>query len=180
MMPKMTSNLLILFLPFLALADEPKERFFPNGVMRFQGVVIAESCRIETGDRQMTINLETVSSNKFHSVGEDINPVAFDIHLKECTTAISQRVAITFSGTADGKNPEILSIGEGPGIASGVGIALFDDEGNLIPLNAPPKIWKSLYKGSTTLHLVAKYRATENYVTGGAANSQAWFSLTYQ
>lgn len=178
-MPKMTSSLLILFLPFLALADNPIDNFLPNGIMRFQGLVIAESCRIEAGDLQMTIDLGNVSSNRFHSVGEDINPTAFDIHLKECTTSVSQSVAITFNGTADGKNPDVLSIGEGPDIASDIGIVLFDNDGNLIPLNAPPKIWKPLYKGATTLHLVAKYRATGRHVTGGKANAQLWFSLTY-
>ncbi|MBZ7195143.1 fimbrial protein, partial [Klebsiella oxytoca] len=49
-----------------------------------------------------------------------------------------------------------------------------------IPLNGPPAAWTRLYTGPTTLHFVAKYRATGHQVTGGAANAQAWFSLTYQ
>jgi hypothetical protein len=55
---------------------------------------------------------------------------------------------------------------------------LFDKTGSQIPLNAP-RAWTQLYTGPTTLHFVAKYRATGNQVTGGAANAQAWFSLTY-
>ncbi|EML8518806.1 type 1 fimbrial protein, partial [Shigella boydii] len=39
---------------------------------------------------------------------------------------------------------------------------------------------KRLYSGSTSLHFIAKYRATGRWVTGGIANAQAWFSLTYQ
>lgn len=179
-MPKMTSSLLILFLPSLVMADDSINNILANGIMRFRGLVIAESCRIEAGDRQMTVNLGHVSSNRFNSVGEDVNPTAFDIHLTDCTTAVSQRVAITFHGTADGKNPDIISIGEGPEIASDIGVALFDDDGNLIPLNGPERVWKSLYKGSTTLHLVAKYRMTGNHIRGGQANAQVWFSLTYQ
>ncbi len=74
----------------------------------------------------------------------------------------------------------MLSVGEGPGIATGIGVALFDKEDRLIPLNSPAGAWSRLYTGPTTLHFVAKYRATGHQVTGGAANAQAWFSLTYQ
>ncbi len=74
----------------------------------------------------------------------------------------------------------MLSVGEGPGIATGIGVALFDKEDRLIPLNSPAGARSRLYTGPTTLHFVAKYRATGHQVTGGAANAQAWFSLTYQ
>lgn len=148
--------------------------------MRFQGVVIAESCRVEAGDRQMTVNMGQISSNRFHSAGEDTAPVPFDIHLQDCNTAVSQRVGVTFRGVGDGKNPDVLSVGEGPGIATGIGIALFDKENKLIPLNSPPGARTRLYTGPTTLHFVAKYRATGHQVTGGVASAQAWFSLTYQ
>ncbi|HBR0867700.1 TPA: fimbrial protein, partial [Klebsiella pneumoniae] len=101
-------------------------------------------------------------------------------HLQDCSTAVSQHVGVTFHGVADGKNPDVLSVGEGPGIASGIGIALFDSQGQQLPLNRPADRWISLYRGPTTLNFVAKYRATGRQVTGGAANAQAWFSLTYQ
>ncbi len=127
----------------------------------------------------MTVNMGQISSNRFHSSGEDANPVPFDIHLQDRSTAVSQRVGVSFRGVADGKNPEVLSVGEGPGIATGIGIALFDKDNQLIPLNSPPGAWTRLYSGPTTLHFVAKYRATGKQVTWGAANAQIW-SLTYQ
>ncbi len=164
----------------LALAGNQWDTMLPGGNMRFQGIVIAESCRVEAGDRQMTVKMGQISSNRFHSAGEDTNPVPFDIHLQECSTAVSQRVGVAFHGVADGKNPDVLSVGEGPGIATGIGVALFDKTGSQIPLNAPAGAWTQLHTGPTTLHFVAKYRSTGNQVTGGAANAQAWFSLTYQ
>lgn len=166
--------------PPLALAGNHWNVTVAGGNMRFQGVIIAESCRVEAGDQQMTVNMGQISSNRFHSAGEDTNPVPFDIHLQDCSTAVSQHVGVSFRGVADGKNPDVLSVSEGPGIATGVGIALFDNEDQLIPLNSPPGAWRRLYTGPTTLHFVAKYRATGNQVTGGAANAQVWFSLTYQ
>lgn len=175
-MQRVKSGLLI----FLLLPLSTSAITLAGGMMHFQGLVIAESCRVEASDRQMTVNMGQISSNWFHSVGEDKNPIPFEIHLQECSTAVSQRVSVTFQGVADGKDPDVLSVGEGPGIATGIGVALFDKSGSLIPLNAPPSLWTQLYTGPTTLHFVAKYRATGNHITGGAANAQAWFSLTYQ
>lgn len=179
-MQRMKSGLLIFLLPSLALAGNQWNVTLPGGNMRFQGTVIAESCRVEAGDRQMTVRMGQISSNRFHDAGEDTRPVPFDIHLRDCSTAVSQRVGVAFRGVADGKDPDVLSVGEGPGVASGIGVALFDGENNLIPINSPPANWTRLYSGPTTLHFVAKYRATGHQVTGGVANAQAWFSLTYQ
>ena len=175
-MQGMKSGLLFFLLSPLALAGNHWNVTLPGGNMRFQGVIIAESCRVEAGDQQLTVNMGQISSNRFHSPGEDTDPVPFDIHLQDCSTAVSQRVGVAFHGVADGKNPDVLSVGEGPGI----GVALFDKEDRLIPLNSPAGAWSRLYTGPTTLHFVAKYRATGHQVTGGAANAQAWFSLTYQ
>lgn len=179
-MQRMKSGLLMLLLPPLALAGNQWHVTLPGGSMRFQGIVIAESCRVEAGDRQMTVRMGQISSNRFHAAGEDANPVPFDIQLQECSTAVSQHVGVTFHGVADGKNPEVLSVGEGPGIATGIGVALFDKNDQLISPNSPPASWTRIYTGLNTLHFVAKYRATGNQVTGGIANAQAWFSLTYQ
>ncbi|HFT1963318.1 TPA: fimbrial protein [Enterobacter ludwigii] len=179
-MQGMKSGLLIFLLPTLALAGNHLNVTVAGGSMRFQGVIIAESCRVEINDQQMTINLGQISSNRFHSEGEDASPVPLDIHLLDCSTAVSKHVGASFRGVADGKNPDVLSVGEGPGFATGVGIALFDRKEQLVPLNSPPGAWQTLYNGPTTLHFVAKYRATSNQVTGGAINAQLWFSLTYQ
>lgn len=170
-MQRITTGLLMLLISSQAPAE---------GMMRFQGVIIAEACRVEAGDRQMTVNMGQIGSYRLHGPGEDTNPVPFDIHLQDCTTAVSERVGIAFRGVADGKNPDVLSVGEGPGIASGIGIALFDAEDNLVPLNSPPLAWTPLHSGPLTLHFVAKYRATGRQITGGIANAQAWFALTYQ
>lgn len=117
-MQGMKSGLLLL-LPPLALAGNQWNVTLPGGSMRFQGLIMASSCRVEAGDRQMTVNLGQISSNRFHDVGEDSNPIPFTIHLQDCSTAVSQHVGVAFHGVADGKNPDVLSVGEGPGIARG-------------------------------------------------------------
>ena len=87
-MQGMKSGLLLL-LPPLALAGKSLERHAAGGSMRFQGLIMASSCHVEAGDRQMTVNLGQISSNRFHAVGEDSNPIPFAIHLQDCSTAVS-------------------------------------------------------------------------------------------
>jgi hypothetical protein len=54
----------------LALAGNQWNVTLPGGNMRFQGVIIAESCRVEAGDQQLTVNMGQISSNRFHSPGK--------------------------------------------------------------------------------------------------------------
>jgi fimbrial protein len=176
----MITGLLVIMVSPIVIAGARSNVISSGGGMRFQGEIIAESCRVEAGDQQMMVNLGQISSNRFHSVGEDINPVPFDIHLQDCSTAVSQRIGLTFLGIADDKDPGVLSVGEGPGIATDVGVALFDSQDRLIPVNSPPQFWTELHKGPESLHFVAKYRATGHEVSGGVANAQALFSLTYE
>jgi fimbrial protein len=91
--------------------------------------VIADACEVQAGDRTLTVSMGQVSSNRFHRVGEDTDPVPFHIQLLNCNTNVSRYVAIQFRGVGDGKQPDVLSIGEGPGIATNVGVALFDRQG---------------------------------------------------
>ena len=53
----------LLLLPPLALAGNHWNVTLPGGSMRFQGLIMASSCRVEAGVRQMTVNLGQISSN---------------------------------------------------------------------------------------------------------------------
>jgi len=174
------TGLLMFLLSPLALAVPHGEITESGGNMRFQGVIVAETCRVEAGDRQMMIHMGPINSNRFHPPFGDTDLVLFDVQLEDCTKMVRQHLGLSFSGVLDDKNPDVLSVGEGPGVATGVGVALFDTNNKLIPLNGSPSEWQQLYTGPSTLHFIAKYRATDNHVTQGATNAQAWFALTYE
>lgn len=179
-MPKTRLVLLLIVITPLSVAGNKWNVTFPGGQMRFQGDLIAEACSVETGDRQLIVHMGRVSSNRFKAAGDDADPIPFALHLQDCSTYVSKRINIIVHGVTDGKNPDVLSVGEGEGIASGVSIALFDDYRQIIPVNAETEVGRPLINGSHVLQFVAKYRSTGNRVIGGTANAQAWFSLTYQ
>lgn len=147
--------------------------------MHFSGVIVSSSCQVEAADPQLTVKMGEVSSNRFHFVGEDVNPVPFDIQLTGCSPGVRKRVRIAFYGVADNENPDLLSSGSGAERATGIGIALFDRNNQLIPLNGQPKDARPRNQ-DPTLRYVAKYRTTSEQVSGGKINAQVWFALTYQ
>ncbi|MEX3137565.1 fimbrial protein [Serratia ureilytica] len=179
-MSKFKTALYLILLPCTALAGNNWNVILPGGNMRFQGEIIAEACRVEAGSRDMSVVMGQVSSNRFLATGYDAKSVPFNISLLDCSASVSRTVNISFYGVADVRNPELLSIGEGNGVASGVALAIFNEKNQLIPVNS--NVDSLMYvpeKGPLSLRFIAKYRSTAPYVTGGAANAQALFSLTY-
>lgn len=172
--------LLTLVLGPKAIAGNPRDEPSLGGLMRFQGEVIAETCSVETQDRNLMVSMGHITTERFQLAGDESGAVPFDLHLQNCNTTVSRNVSVMFHGMADSNNPEMLSVGDGPGVATGVAVALFDDRGRFIPLNTAPQYWVPLQDGPLTLHFVAKYRATGLSVSDGLANAQAWFALTYQ
>lgn len=172
--------LLTLLVGPAVMADEYWNNQFTGGVMRFQGELLAETCSVETKDRHLIVTMGQIRTDRFRLAGDEADSVPFDLHLENCNANVSRNVGVVFHGIADEKNPEMLSVGNGPGVARGVAVALFDGNGRFIPLNSAPQYWAAVKEETLTLHFIAKYRATEPSVTYGQANAQAWFALTYQ
>lgn len=171
--------LLLLFAPLLEAGNKWNVQL-PGGGTRFQGELIAQACSVETSDKNLTVNMGQLRTNMLTAPGQETAPVLFDIHLRECSKTASEYVSITFSGIADNSNPDIFAIGDGPNSARGVGLAVFDSANTLIPINSAPRKMARVINGDMTLHFIAKYRATSYQITGGKANAQALFSLTYE
>ena len=172
-------GLLVLFSSFLQAGNQWKVQL-PGGGMRFQGELIAEGCSVETSDQNLTVNMGQLRTNMLSAPGQDSAPITFDIHLRECSRAVSEYIAITFSGVANDRNPDIFSIGDEPDAAKGVGLVIFDSKNTLIPINSAPQKIARISDGDMTLHFVAKYCATSYQISGGRADAQALFSLTYE
>ncbi|HFR8640723.1 TPA: fimbrial protein [Escherichia coli] len=151
-----------------------------GGITHFRGILTAEACTISTDSRSQTVNLGQFRSNQFNGVGSLTSPVGFSIRLTECSTAVSDQVKVAFYGVTDGKDPQVFKAGEGVNAASGIGLALFNELGQIIEPNTHSGFLSRLHEGDNTLRFHARYRATSREVTGGNANAFTWFALTYQ
>ncbi|EQA1667114.1 fimbrial protein [Enterobacter bugandensis] len=151
-----------------------------GGITHFRGVLTAEACTVSTDSRNQTINMGQLRSNQFSGVGSLASPVGFSIRLTECSKAVSDQVGVTFFGLTDGKDPHVFKVGGGLNAATGVGLALFDEQGNIIVPNIQPRVWSRLHEGDNSLRFHARYQATSREVVGGNADAFTWFGLTYQ
>lgn len=151
-----------------------------SGRMQFQGEVIADTCIIDDGNQYLTVDMGQVSNSKFKRAGDDSDPVMFSLNFRNCSTTVSRNMVVAFRGVADKQNPDLLEVEAGDNDARGIGIALFDDKGNLIPINTGEMLVKSRYSGPLTVNLTARYRSTMDNVSGGFANAHALFLFTYQ
>ncbi len=171
--------IILLCLMNAALADDQSVTLH-GGMLRFQGEVLSDTCTINDGDRFLTIPMGRISTSEFEKPGDYAEGVSFDIKFKHCNKNVSRNMAVVFRGVSDVRNADLLAIEDRENAAKGIAIALFDDEGNFIPLNSGQVPVRPDISGPYTLHLVAKYRATQTAVTGGYANAQAWFTFVYQ
>ncbi|OAT36728.1 fimbrial protein [Proteus myxofaciens] len=180
-MKKLMLSLLILFSLSLQAGGANWKVELPGGEMRFYGELIAEACSVAISDQSMIVNMGQLSTNKLTAPGQDSDPIKFDIHLQECNHEISKFVSITFLGVANDINHDILSVDNGDDSAKGVGIAIFDSNNNLIPINSlPMKVALLNKEREMTLHFMTKYRATSYNIMGGKADAYADFLLTYE
>ncbi len=172
--------MLLLMVSAVAQGGDRHHVVIDGGITHFRGVLTAEACTVSTDSRSQTVNMGQLRSNQFSGVGSLTSPVGFTIRLTECSTAVSDQVGVTFFGVTDGKDPKVLKAGEGMNAATGVGLALFDEQGQIIVPNMQSLIWSRLHEGDNSLRFHARYRATSRQVTGGNADAFTWFALTYQ
>ena len=107
-------------------------------------------------------------------------PVPFTLTLQHCG-AVASGVAVTFTGDTSAGNPDVLTLENVPGSATGVGVQLLDQ--NQTPLNigsASPVFALQASEQEVDLTLYARYIATATGATAGRAWAHATASFTYQ
>lgn len=145
-----------------------------------KGGIISTGCSVSVGDTVKIVNMGEFRSNQFAGVGSYSESIPFHITLYECKKEILQQLTITFKGIADGKDPLVFKSGEGDEVVSGVGLAILDLNGEIIPPNTPFHLAFREINEVSELHFSSRYRATSRQVSGGNANTLIWFSLSYE
>ena len=63
-----------------------------DGTITFNGKVVAQTCSVTTGSKNLTVTLPTVSANSLNSSGEVVGLTPFTISLEGCNTAAATGV----------------------------------------------------------------------------------------
>ncbi|WP_398498013.1 fimbrial protein [Variovorax sp.] len=161
-----------------------------DGQVNFVGEITDSVCSIAPESMNLTVPLGKVSKNAFPTVGTGSSLAKFTLNLRDCPVT-ANKAKVTFSGTADKINAELLAIelsnGTGNPTAKGVGIEISDWEAVKIPLGQASRDYL-IAQGSNDLQFRARYISTLPLtpaaangpaLTPGTANGSAQFTVAY-
>lgn len=143
------------------------------------GTVTATSCDVDNASEHQTVDLGNVIIGAFKNTGDVSNPKAFHIKLAECSSNIGGG-SITFQGTADTNNSDLLKLTSGTGAATGVGVQILDGASRTPIALGQATATHPLTEGDNELVYLLRYKSTLVPVTPGTANAVMYFDLSYQ
>ena len=153
--------------------------FAHDGQVNITGSIQSNTCIVDTGSQNMTVDMGNVSSKQFYRAGDTGAAQSFVIKLVKCGDAASG-VSVTFNGQVDSRDSRLLALDSSESAASGMGIAILDLDRKIVPLNDQSKKYP-LTPGamSVDLNFFAEFMANGDKVKAGDANATATFVLNY-
>lgn len=153
--------------------------FAHDGTITVTGSIVNKTCTVSSDSTVLLVTFGSVSRKTFARAGDGTRYEPFTVNLENCGAGASH-VTVTFNGEVDSHDPSLLAIEQGDAGASGVGIALYDREKNLIPMNSPGGGTDLVpNQASVALLFYARYLANGDAVSAGPARASATFTLNY-
>lgn len=159
-----------------------------DGTINFTGEIIDAGCNAfvnGTGTNTGNVDMGKVQRTAFKGVGSTVDGAAsttgFTIELNDCPASV-KNVTFKFDGQNVNGDDKVLALTAGTGVATGVGIQLYDKARSIIELakaSAPYAVANTGTGTTNSLPFYAKYIQTAATVTTGPANSVATFTVNY-
>lgn len=150
-----------------------------DGTINFTGSITDAACTITPSTMNQTVTLGSVATSALNGVGSTAAPSRFDIVLSSCP-ATATKASVKFDGPSDATNSTLLALTTSTGVATGVGIGLFEqDAATQIPVGGTSAAKNLSTTADTTFSFIAKYVATSATVVAGTADAVSDFSVTY-
>jgi len=167
---KLTLGIALLFSSAAAMAFD--------GTVNFNGEIIDNTCTVALGNgsNSLVVPMGSVNKSSFTGRGSIASTTQFVLTMTECP---SVNARVKFDGQAYDGDDTVLQLMGGPGVATGVGIQLYDQNMEVLPLFTPSSVYALQEGEPNDLKFYASYIAMSNSVTAGAANSVANFTVTY-
>ncbi|URQ61289.1 type 1 fimbrial protein [Pantoea alhagi] len=149
-----------------------------DGTVNFNGEVIDNTCVVSLGDsgNSLIVPMGSVNKSSFTGKGSIASTTQFVLTLTDCP-AVNARVK--FDGPTYDGDQDVLALNAGAGVASGVGIQLYDQNMTKLPLFTASSPYELQEKVANNLKFYASYIATASSVSPGPANAVATFTMNY-
>jgi major type 1 subunit fimbrin (pilin) len=153
-----------------------------EGKVYITGEIIDQACTVETDVGKMTVKMGKIHKGAFKGVGDAVAGQAFDVILKDCPTSVTdgEGAVVRFAGTQVNGNGSVLALTDEPGVATGVGVQIADDQGKVINLHNDSRIYKLSSTEDNFLGFIASYYSTSANVVAGKANAVSDFTISYK
>lgn len=150
-----------------------------SGEVNVTGNIVTNTCNIFLHDKYKEVNMGTVSTKQFIHGTTTAFPKAFTLTLVDCGPAATG-MTVGFYGREDASRNDLLAINDNAGAATGMGIALLDENKTQIPINTrTPTYIVEPNADVMVLHFYAQYTADGAAVSAGRANATATFNFWY-
>lgn len=142
------------------------------------GNLIGNTCVVSADSAEQTVPLGAIGIKQFHAPGAVSNiKRAFRLTLEECGPTFVG-VKIRFSGTPDGRNPQLIKTDDGG--ASGVAVQILDKDGELIPLETQTAAYGASGDERVQMTFYARLAANGATVSAGDVSAIATWTTEYQ
>lgn len=150
-----------------------------DGNINFTGEMIGNACTITgSSGSDVSVAMGNVALSSFNNAGDTAAPTQFTIGLSSCSSVTSAQ--ISFDGTQDTTNTNLIKLATGDNAATGVGVGIYEsDSSTIIPLYSKSKA-VAIANGTAQFNFIAKYVSTSKTVTAGPANASATFTVMYK
>ncbi|CRL62915.1 fimbrial protein [Proteus penneri] len=163
---------------FTTYSIERNKTFLDDGIVYFRGGIVEPACTVSPESKNQIVDLGIISSNQFNGVGSHSIKLPFFINLMNCNKNMADKVSLYILGDVNSIDKRLFNITEKQNSASGVGVALFNSEDEMIIPNNINK-YKFIKENELKIEFKASYLATKETVIGGKADSVVWFVFNY-
>ena len=154
-----------------------------GGTIQFKGSVVSGACAVHSDSAMQTVNMGQVRKAALDTaMGNVSGSTAFKIMLADCDSDVAGNASASFGGVATDPKMQILSLGEGPNNAKGVGLRIEDHQSNLVTFDGVTKTaTKALGASDNQLQFNAHYvsTATGAALKAGDASATVDFNVNY-
>jgi len=149
-----------------------------GGVINFTGKITLISCDITPASKSKTVDLGAWAANYFDEHSET-TPREFKINVENCPPAV-QSVAVLFDGTKDTSNDTLLQVTPGDGMATGVGVKLYNsNRSTSIKPGTVSETTKPDDEGNAELTFYASLTKDGTDIAAGDVNAVSNFLMVY-
>ncbi|ALX96570.1 fimbrial protein [Serratia sp. JSRIV001] len=174
----MNKNLLAVAV--LAASAFSTAAFAADGKVNFAGEIIDQACTVHSDSENQTVTLGKVFVGAFKGgAGVTAASKDFSLILQDCPDTV-KAATVRFDGIQVAGNDAVLALTDEPGVATGVGVQIADNNNKVINLHTDSSVYPLSSTEDNVLGFVARYYATSATVTAGKANAVSNFTIIYQ